>query len=153
MKGCCAVTESAVPWSCKGPCQGLPSAGTAEGCVQRVSGGIYIYLSCCDCVQGVDWRDKQNWGCNAGMNPYLEYMNDGISLVWTWHVYAVTSTHATADALLLVRLDSFGENGTERQGLTVENFVCTQDPLEVVFVKMKAHYLDLGAHPAYHPYS
>jgi hypothetical protein len=25
-------------------------------------------------------------------------------------------------------------------------FLCMQDPLEVVFVKMKAHYLDLGAH-------
>ena len=32
-------------------------------------------------VQGVDWRDKSNWGCNGGMNPYLEYMNDGVSLV------------------------------------------------------------------------
>ena len=32
-------------------------------------------------LQGVDWRDKKNWGCNAGMNPYLEYTNDGVSLV------------------------------------------------------------------------
>ena len=46
--------------------------------------GVYwqdLPLSCCGWAQGVDWRDKSNWGCNAGMNPYLEYMNDGISLV------------------------------------------------------------------------
>lgn len=55
-----------------------------------------------DCLmlryQGVEWQDRSNWGCNGGMNPYLEFMNDGISL----------------------------------------------DPLEVVFVKVKAHFIDLG---------
>lgn len=31
--------------------------------------------------QGVDWRDHANWGCNGGLNPYMELLNDGISLV------------------------------------------------------------------------
>ncbi|KAL6766934.1 hypothetical protein ACKKBG_A37960 [Auxenochlorella protothecoides x Auxenochlorella symbiontica] len=30
--------------------------------------------------QGVDWRDTNNWGCNAALNPYAEYMYDGINL-------------------------------------------------------------------------
>lgn len=30
--------------------------------------------------QGVDWRDKANWGCNAGINPYAEYMYDGVNI-------------------------------------------------------------------------
>ena len=51
------------------------------------------------CVQGVDWRDKSNWGCNAGMNPYLEYMNDGISLVWAPHI-SFASIHACCTVLL-----------------------------------------------------
>lgn len=30
--------------------------------------------------QGVDWRDKATWGCNAGINPYAEYMYDGVNI-------------------------------------------------------------------------
>lgn len=55
-----------------------------------------------DCLmlryQGVDWRDKRNWKCNGGENPYLEFQNDGVSI----------------------------------------------QPLEVMFVKIKARHLDTG---------
>lgn len=30
--------------------------------------------------QGVDWRDKANWGCNGKSNPYGEHYLDGVSL-------------------------------------------------------------------------
>eukprot|EP00878_Enallax_costatus_P024831 GHUV01026523.1.p1 GENE.GHUV01026523.1~~GHUV01026523.1.p1 ORF type:complete len:299 (+),score=79.13 GHUV01026523.1:220-1116(+) len=30
--------------------------------------------------QGVDWRDKANWDCNAKLTPTSEYSNDGTSL-------------------------------------------------------------------------
>ncbi|KAI3431515.1 hypothetical protein D9Q98_004565 [Chlorella vulgaris] len=30
--------------------------------------------------QGVDWRLKHNWGCNEGINPYAEYMYDGVNI-------------------------------------------------------------------------
>lgn len=30
--------------------------------------------------QGVDWRDKKNWGCNRNMNPYGDHANDGLTL-------------------------------------------------------------------------
>ncbi|GAB4815440.1 hypothetical protein N2152v2_002486 [Parachlorella kessleri] len=30
--------------------------------------------------QGVDWRRPENWGCNAGMNPFIDGAYDGISL-------------------------------------------------------------------------
>lgn len=30
--------------------------------------------------QGVDWRDKSNWQCNAGFSPYAENHYDGLSI-------------------------------------------------------------------------
>jgi hypothetical protein len=30
--------------------------------------------------QGVDWRDKRNWRCNAGYSPYAEHHYDGLSV-------------------------------------------------------------------------
>ncbi|KAK9816513.1 hypothetical protein WJX72_001363 [[Myrmecia] bisecta] len=30
--------------------------------------------------QGVDWSDRSNWQCNAGLNPYAEFAYDGIEL-------------------------------------------------------------------------
>ncbi|DBB06321.1 TPA: hypothetical protein ACH3X1_011892 [Trebouxia sp. C0004] len=30
--------------------------------------------------QGVDWRDKANWKCNAGFSPYAENHYDGLSI-------------------------------------------------------------------------
>lgn len=30
--------------------------------------------------QGLDWRDTRNWQCNAGYNPYAEWMYDGINI-------------------------------------------------------------------------
>lgn len=30
--------------------------------------------------QGVDWRDRANWGCNGQRNPYGEHYLDGASL-------------------------------------------------------------------------
>ena len=30
--------------------------------------------------QGVDWRDKSNWRCNAGFSPYAENHYDGLSI-------------------------------------------------------------------------
>ena len=42
-------------------------------------------------LQGVDWRNQDNWACNGGLNPYMELLNDGISLsplevrqCWCW---------------------------------------------------------------------
>lgn len=63
-------------------------------------------------MQGVDWRDKQNWGCNAGMNPYLEHMNDGISLVKAWNTRTMLLEHsslpATRGRKMITELDSLG---------------------------------------------
>jgi len=30
--------------------------------------------------QGVNWRDTSHWQCNGGLNPYAEWMYDGINL-------------------------------------------------------------------------
>jgi hypothetical protein len=30
--------------------------------------------------QGVDWRNRSNWGCNAGINPYADHMYDGVNI-------------------------------------------------------------------------
>ena len=30
--------------------------------------------------QGVDWRDRSNWGCNRGRNPYGSHHIDGGNL-------------------------------------------------------------------------